>query len=451
MNAIDDGELCIWGLGLIGYSLAGVLARAGRRCVVMDVDLERVARLNRGERPFHHLPHLPDDFGPEVRRGALRATSDVNEVLTLDHSVHIVCVPTESRGVIDPSALTDVVTRLAEGARARPLYLIIESTIAPVWLDSVVHRVFGDAGLQRGVDYHVGVSPRRDWLTDRERTMASTPKVIGGESPEIVSLMRRMYEAVCDEVYEAPDARHAAMVKVVENYFRYRDILMACELGVMLPDFDVAAVLRLASTKWNMDLYHPSFGIGGYCVPLAKDYLGTEPGARGAVTDSERIEKDLFSTVRHMIWQHGTIGRAAVLGVAYASDMKIHTRSPSLQLIRDLRERGVEVYAHDPLYSAAEIQSITGAPTLRFPEDLIRCDTVILMVGHTDYLTLGDAKLRASLPDPVRIFDNQGVWSRKEFGAGTHYLEVGGRNFFPQSESPDTGSSPPACGSATPE
>ncbi|MBT2677174.1 hypothetical protein J7E95_41615 [Streptomyces sp. ISL-14] len=77
MSTTDNGELCIWGLGLIGYSLAGALARAGRRCVVMDVDAERVARLNRGERPFHHLPNLPDDFGAETRRGALRATTDV--------------------------------------------------------------------------------------------------------------------------------------------------------------------------------------------------------------------------------------------------------------------------------------------------------------------------------------------------------------------------------------
>ncbi|MER5197829.1 nucleotide sugar dehydrogenase [Streptomyces sp. NPDC002755] len=436
MSMTDDGELCIWGLGLIGYSLAGALARAGRRCVVMDVDPERVARLNRGELPFHHLPHLPDDFGAETLRGALRATTDAADVLKPGHAVHILCVPTEANGVIDASALHDVVMRLAEGAQARPLYLIIESTIAPVWLDSVVHSVLGDAGWRRGVDYHVGVSPRRDWLTDRERSMVSTPKVIGGESPEIVTLMRRLYTAVCGEVFEARDARHAAMVKVVENYFRYRDILLASELSLMLPDFDVAEILRLAATKWNMDLYHPSFGIGGYCVPLAKDYLGTEPHAQGAVADFERMEKDLFATLRQTVWRHGPIGRAAVLGIAYASDMKIHTRSPSIELIHDMQERGVEVYAHDPLYPPSEIQGITGARPLRFPEDLRRCDTVILMTGHTLYRTVDDATLRANLAETVKIFDNHGTWLQREFGDGTRYLEVGGRHFHPWSGTP---------------
>ena len=105
-------------------------------------------------------------------------------------------------------------------------------------------------------------------------------------------------------------------------------------------------------------------------VPLAQDHLGTEPGARSAVTDSERTEKDLFPAFRRMVRQHGPVDRAAVLGMAYTSDTKIHTRSPALQLIHDMRERGAEVYAHDPLYSPAEIQGITGARPLRFPEGL---------------------------------------------------------------------------------
>ncbi|MBK3627044.1 nucleotide sugar dehydrogenase [Streptomyces sp. MBT49] len=431
MDTADDGELCVWGLGLIGYSLAGALARAGRTCVVMDVNPERVARLNRGELPFHHLPYLPDDFRAEVVRGTLRATTEVADVLQPGHAVHILCVPTEANGGIDASALHDVVGRLAEGARARPLYLIIESTIAPAWLDSAVHKVLGDAGWRRGLDYHVGVSPRRDWLTDRERDMASTPKVIGGDSPEIVALMRRLYAPVCDEVFEARDARHAAMVKVVENYFRYRDIMLACELSLALPDFDVADILRLASTKWNMDLYHPSLGIGGYCVPLAKDYLGTETGAREAVAALERVEEDTFSTLRQAVWQHGPVDRVAVLGIAYAANMKIHTRSPSIPLIRDLRERGAEVCAHDPLYSPSEVQGLTGARPLRFPEGLRHCDTVILMTGHTLYRTVDDATLRANTADAVRIFDNHGIWLHREFGTGTRYLEVGGRHFQP--------------------
>ncbi|WP_373428896.1 UDP binding domain-containing protein [Streptomyces rishiriensis] len=116
--------------------------------------------------------------------------------------------------------------------------------------------------------------------------------------------------------------------------------------------------------------------------------------------------------------------------------MKIHTRSPSLQLIQDMQERGVEVYAHDPLYSPSEIQGITGARPLRFPEGLRRCDTVILMTGHTLYQTVDDATLRTNLVDAVRIFDNNGTWLQRQFSDGTRYLEVGGRHFQPWQGNP---------------
>lgn len=221
--------------------------------------------------------------------------------------------------------------------------------------------------MTHGVDYHVGASPRRDWLIDHQRTMASIPKIIGGGSSEVISLMRDLYSPICAEVIEAPDAKHAAMVKVVENYFRYRSILAASELGIMLPDYDVAEILRLASSKWTMNLYHPSFGIGGYCVPLAKDYLGTEPGAREVTLELGRIEEATYSRIRQELSKHGPLGKVAVLGISYMPGMKIHTRSPSLRLIQELKEHGAEVYVHDPLYSPEEVAQKTGGNALNFP------------------------------------------------------------------------------------
>lgn len=53
--------------------------------------------------------------------------------------MHLLCIPTEADGAIDSSALRSVITALATGSPARPLFVIIESTIAPEWLDSLLH------------------------------------------------------------------------------------------------------------------------------------------------------------------------------------------------------------------------------------------------------------------------------------------------------------------------
>ncbi|MEU8926709.1 nucleotide sugar dehydrogenase [Kitasatospora sp. NPDC048545] len=430
MDDLTGTEVAIWGLGLIGYSLGGELARAGRRCLIMDIDAERVSRLNRGELPFGHLPELPHGYGDEVRAGLLRATAEPARVLTPEHSVQVLCIPTEADGGIDDTVLREVVGRIAAEAQAHPLHLVIESTVAPGWIAEIVHPTMQEAGLRHGIDYHVGASPRRDWLTAPGHTMASIPKIIGGDSPAAVALLRALYGPVCDELVEAPDAQHASLVKVVENYFRYRGILLANELGAALPGYDIASVLRLAGTKWNMPEYHPSLGIGGYCVPLAKDYLAAGNGLQSLAMELEAAEEKLFTEARNTLRAHGGFRSVALLGLAYAPGMKVHTRSPSVRLAHELAEYGVEVFVHDPLYTDAEIERITGARPLRFPEGLASCDSVVVMTGHSAYLDVSPEDLAASLSGVECVVDNLGVWRDREFPAHLQYLEVGGKGYF---------------------
>src|SRR5205807_7539956 len=87
------------------------------------------------------------------------------------------------------------------------------------------------------------------------------------------------YSLICNTVKPARDARHAALIKVVENTLRYHGISFANALAMGLPRYDVAQVLELAATKWNIPYYHPSLGIGGHCIPLAPQYLIAEAGA----------------------------------------------------------------------------------------------------------------------------------------------------------------------------
>lgn len=427
---LGDTEIAIWGLGLIGYTLAGELARTGRRCLITDIDQERVARLNRGQLPFRHLPELAHDYGVEVAKGRMRATCDPSELLGADHPVHILCLATEREGEIDSTVLREVTRRIARDAATRPLFLIIESTIAPVWLETVVHAEFAAAGREHGVDYHVGASPRRDWLTAKGHTMASIPKVIGGDTPQATAVMRTLYQPACDELLEARDAGHAALVKVVENYFRYRDIIVANQLSALLPHYDVSSVLRLASSKWNMELYHPSLGIGGYCVPLAKDYLGQEPGLAEFADELNTEEEKVFTAARSALRWHGRFQTVAVLGIAYAPGMKIHTRSPGVLLARQLADEGSTVLVHDPLYSPEEINRITGCQAMRFPQDIRICDSVLVMTEHEVYRTLPTDELLSYLSPDSCVVDNLGTWSNREFPASMHYCEIGGLGYF---------------------
>jgi UDP-N-acetyl-D-mannosaminuronate dehydrogenase len=216
------------------------------------------------------------------------------------------------------------------------------------------------------------------------------------------------------------------MTKVVENYLRYRDIVVANELAAAFPGLDIAGTLRLAATKWNIGLYRPSLGIGGYCVPLAKDYLAEESDARAWLVDTvQETASRVFASARAQVVAALRGSDVAVLGVAYAANMKICTLSPSLDLVRDLVAAGIETYVADPLYTAEDLASLVDAKVATFPEVLVQVRAVVLMTAHDQFMTISDAELGVLLERCTMIIDNTGSWRQRQLPPHVRYLEVG--------------------------
>src|SRR6202171_5487391 len=351
-----EREICIWGAGLVGYSLATYLARGGAKCLLIDIDVERVARINAHRVPFDHGTDSFVSLSPESL-GNLRACCTTQWRPVNRSSIHFLCIPTEVSGRICHSALKEVINTLVSfPLQQRPTYILIESTISPGWIDTVVHEIFRNAGWIHKKHYHVGCSPRRD-VFGQDRTIANVAKIYGADSSECSDLMREIYSPFCGRLYQASDAKHAVLTKIVENLFRYQAIMLANQLTYLMPTFNMAEVLSLAGTKWNMDQYHPSLGIGGYCVPLAKDYLAASLGEEGrtSLTATSDIEPILANCFLRRILEISVARKISILGLSYAPDLRVHTLSPSLRAIRFFSANNCEVSVHDPYYSRDEI------------------------------------------------------------------------------------------------
>ena len=66
-------RVCIVGMGYVGLSLAVELAKAGLTVRGIDLDLERVSLLNRGE--SYRVDVAADTLAPLVAAGTLSATT----------------------------------------------------------------------------------------------------------------------------------------------------------------------------------------------------------------------------------------------------------------------------------------------------------------------------------------------------------------------------------------
>jgi len=433
-----DRKVGVWGTGYIGFSTMANFAANGVGCLGTDVVQSTVDTINQGRVPIPNLEYwLGFPVEPLVKSGMMRATTNWKELINEEIAVHMIAIPTEKDDEPWDDALIDVTQKISTIAdreiREAPL-VIIESTLTPNRTNEVVIPLLKGKGLRIGEDIHVGVAPRRDWFISPEKNLKNLPRIVGGTTPTTTEMMIDALGIVCDRLVPAPDHRHAEIVKSIENAYRHVEITLANQLSLAFPDIDMVEVLKLVGTKWNIGTFHPSLGTGGYCIPLSSKYLLSGAKRSDALTilrATIETDEQMPGLVAEHLARRGA-KRVGILGLAYKSDLKVHTLSPTLKIVPRLKEKGVEVKVHDPYYSEQEIEQIVGTETFVFPEGLREFDAVVIVAGHRAYRTVPDSMILKNLGRCKLIVDNvEEAWRRVDFSTlGIEYHVTGDRGWL---------------------
>jgi len=401
-------------------------ANRGVYVIGTDVNPSTVQNINSGNVLIPNLERwLGFEIKPLVREGLIRATESWKDLLAEDIRVHLIAVPTERGGEPWNDPIIDVATKLSQRTPTskRPDLIIVESTLTPGTLDNVVARTLQQKDRKVGVEYLVGVAPRRDWFESPEKNLKSLKRVIGGTTPETTEAMRRVLGLVCDNLIEATDHHVVEIVKSVENSILHVCSVYAMQLSRAYPHINVCEVLRLASTHWRIPLYYPSVGTGGYCVPVSTKYVKSGaacPEALGIADETINYDVNQPIFIADLIGKKagGSIG---ILGLAYKRDLKVHTLSPTIRIVERLRNLGKDVRVHDPFYTREEVLNIAGTETFQYPYELKAFGGLIIVPSHTLYERTPRRTLFENLRRGQVILDNLGTWERWR----TDFLEIG--------------------------
>jgi len=426
----------IWGLGYIGFSSMAYFAKAGITCLGTDVYEQRIKDVNKGKPQIPNLDYwIAFDTKQLAKSGLMKATLDWKKLINKDVAVHLITVPTEREGKPYFEHLKDVITKLRGFKNIKtdsPPLIIIESTMTPTSVDDVVIPIFEKHSLKVGKDILLGVAPRRDWFVSPDKTLETIPRVVGGTNPETTELMADVIGLICKTVLKAKDHKHSAIVKSIENAYRQVEITLANQLSLAYPDLDMVEILKLAGTKWNVGTYHPSFGTGGYCIPLAPQYV-----LEGAKYPEElKILKASLETdfsqpkrVAQMIKKKG-FKKVGILGLAYIGDLQVHTLSPAIGIAKELQKENIHVKVNDPLFTPLDIKNYTGAESFNFPEGMEEFDLIVMVANHSKYKFTNHNKIKKYLTNCKMIIDNMGFWKEVDFGNNIEYREAGGANWM---------------------
>jgi len=398
-----SARIAVIGLGYVGLSLAVELAKAGLTVRGVDLDLERVNLLNRGQSYLVDVP--ADTLRPLVADGRLRASTAFDEAGNAD--VLIICVPTPLRKSKEPdisfilSALESLLPYLRGGQ-----LMVLESTTFPGTTEEVLQPRIEAGGLVVGQDFFLAFSPERVDPGNKKFTTATIPKVVGGVTPACTKLAATLYRRVTQTVFEASNPRVAETAKLLENTFRSVNIALANELAFACRKIGVDPweVIEAAATKpFGFMPFYPGPGIGGHCIPVDPLYLSWKVRLTGyeaqfiALADqvNRAMPEHVVNLVTGALNDRGRAVRGAsvlVLGVTYKADVNDIRESPALEIIELLTEKGAQISYADPFTAQLTSGRAKLAAVDLTPDSVGAADCVLILTSHSafDYAMIAD-------------------------------------------------------------
>jgi UDP-N-acetyl-D-glucosamine dehydrogenase len=395
-----SAEVAIVGAGYVGVPLAQVFAEAGVGVVLVDVDADRIATLQRGVSYIEDVQS--ERLTALVKAGTISATTDYDALRDTDAILVALPTPLSANREPDLSIVLDAAAKIGQRLRKGHL-VVLESTTYPGTTREDVLPLLEAPGLEVGKDFHLAFSPERVDPGRTDWTTKTTPKIVGGITQACTARACALYERALDTVLAVSSPEAAELTKLLENIFRSVNIALVNELAQLCDRMrvDVWEVVEAAATKpFGFMSFKPGPGLGGHCLPVDPFYLSWKAREydfytefielAGKVNENmpyfclEKITRALNSQERSVKGSN-----VHLVGVSYKADVGDLRESPALKLIELLRDEGARVSYHDP--HVPELpehglvsQSLDGA--------VGAADCVAIVTAHTgiDYDELAD-------------------------------------------------------------
>jgi UDP-N-acetyl-D-glucosamine dehydrogenase len=371
----------------VGLPLAVEFAEAGQPVIAVDIDDAKVAAIRAGQ-------SYVEDISSERLQAALErieASTDFNVLSAAD--AILICVPTPLTPNREPDLgpLLGATRALAEVLQPGQL-VVLESTTYPGTTREQVLPILEGNGQRVGSDLNLAFSPERVDPGRTDFTLRTTPKIVGGITPECTDRAAALYETVCDQVIRVSAPEAAEMAKLLENIFRSVNIALVNELAILADrmGLNIWEVIDAAATKpYGFMRFDPGPGMGGHCLPVDPFYLtwrarefhmSTEfIELAGKINQQmpyycvERIERALNDVERPV---KGS--RIGILGVSYKGGVGDTRESPALRIMELLAERGAILSYHDPFVPALPELGLQSSAV----DVVAQADAVVLVTAH---------------------------------------------------------------------
>jgi UDPglucose 6-dehydrogenase len=343
--------IAVIGTGYVGLVTAAGFAEFGSDVWCVDVDADKIARLQNGEIPIYE-PGLEESVARN--RDRLHFGTELGPALEHARLLFVaVGTPPTYSGDADLSAVHAVVSSMPPSERHA---LVMKSTV-PVGTGATIKRMFSDQG-KAGFAY-VSCPEFLKEGSALEDFLAPDRVVVGDAGDWAGDAVVELY-APLNAPLVRTDIHSAEMIKLAANAFLATKISFINEIANVC-ELTGANVLEVArgiglDERIGPHFLKPGIGFGGSCFPKDVSALKQLAGNSGyhfqlltAVIEVNELQKRrvISKLQKHLGSLIGT--KIALLGVAFKANTNDMREASSLVLSARLQADGATVRAYDPV------------------------------------------------------------------------------------------------------
>jgi UDPglucose 6-dehydrogenase len=351
----------VFGLGKLGACIAATLAARGFDVVGVDIDAEKVRRINEGLPPVEE-PLLAETI--QAGRARLRASTDPREAVKTDASFFIPPTGSLPDGSFSNEFLLKAMQPCAKalaGAGKKGHLFVCSSTTTPGACDTVlVPMIEKETQWSCGRDFGFCYNPEFIALGNVVNGLLEPDLVLIGESDSAsgvaLEALYKKYNRNRPQITRM-SLVSAELAKISLNSYITMKISFTNQLRMIaerFPKADIHAVLDAIGSDSRIGKKYLRAGLsyGGPCFPrdnrlvayTARQAGVSAPLAEASEQVNEDTKLDLLKKVKARVDKGDFV---AILGLTYKPDTYITEESAGLYLAQHLKQQGHRVLVHD--------------------------------------------------------------------------------------------------------
>ncbi|QYC38765.1 UDP-glucose 6-dehydrogenase YwqF [Nonomuraea coxensis DSM 45129] len=432
-------RLTVIGTGYLGITHAACMADLGCEVLGLDIDADKVLRLNSGELPIHE-PGLEPVLRRGLDSGRLRFTTSYEDIAAFG-DVHFICVGTpQKRGeyAADVSFMDAAVESLAP-LLDRECLVVGKSTVPVGTAERLADKLarLAPAGVLAELAWNPEFLREGHAVQD---TLRPDRLVFGVRSERAEKVLREVYEPLGDVPIVVSDFATAELVKTAANAFLATKISFINAMAEVC-EAAHADVQKLSEALSYDDriggrYLNAGLGFGGGCLPKdIRAFMARagELGADQALTFLREVDAINMRRRARMVDLarelaggsfHGCV--VGVLGAAFKPDSDDIRDSPALDVAVTIGRQGGRVTVYDPI---ALDNARKAHPELSYGESVVEAvrgaHVVLLLTEWQEFVELDPEQL-GGVVAARRIVDGRNALDAETWrSAGWHYRALG--------------------------